>query len=523
MMKKAKKAAVLALAAAMILSACGSGQTSGGGSTAQTEKSASKGAGKDSINIEISSDPSVLCGGFAANSTVNLVSDQVFDRLLESNGDGTFTPKLAEKWEYDENGRDIIFTLRDGIKFHNGETMTADDVVFSFNTIINGAYATTATSPMERMEKVDDNHVKLVFKLVYGPALEAAATSYMCVFPQAYYEQDPDGFLRNPIGTGAYKFVEWVSGDHIALTRNDDYFDGIPSIKDVTYKVYLDSSVAAIALENGEIDVLTNPTQTDRSNLMNHEGIVYKETESAMVTWAFFNCEGRFSDQRLREAFHYAIDREAVLQGAAEGVGKVANSMFPNFLPGSDPDYQISHPYNPEKAKELLAEAGYGDGMEITVKTRESANYYRPMEIMQAQLAQVGVTMNIERMESNAWSNDVLRRSDFEFNLIATTLGFPDFDERYALVVSGQPQNFYHIADPELDAAFETNRSSTDQEERIQACHDMIRIMDEHCLILPLFANMRGIAYQEGLEGIEPNPYYSYKIDQWSWNSKDGQ
>lgn len=135
------------------------------------------------------------------------------------------------------------------------------------------------------------------------------------------------------------------------------------------------------------------------------------------------------------------------------------------------------------------------------------------------QLAQVGVTMNIERMESNAWSNDVLRRSDFEFNLIATTLGFPDFDERYALVVTGQPQNFYHIADPELDAAFETNRSSKDPEERIQACHDMIRIMDEHCLILPLFANMRGIAYQEGLEGIEPNPYYSYKIDQWSWGS----
>ena len=502
-MKKTKKAAVLALAAAMILSACGGGQTSGGGSTAQAEGAAS-GGGKDSINIEISSDPSVLCGGFAANSTVNLVSDQVFDRLLESNGDGTFTPKLATEWKYDDNGKDIIFTLREGVKFHNGETMTADDVVFSFNTVINDAYATTATSPMDHMEKVDDTHVKLVFKLVYGPALEAVATSYMCVFPQAYYEQDPDAFLRNPIGTGAYQFVEWVSGDRIVLTRNEDYFDGAAPIKDVTYKIYLDSSVAAIALENGEIDVLTNPTQTDRSNLMNHEGLVYEETESAMVTWAFFNCEGRFSDQKLREAFHYAIDREAVLQGAAEGVGKVANSMFPNFLPGSDPDYQISHPYNPEKAKELLAEAGYGDGLEITVKTRESANYYRPMEIMQAQLAQVGVTMNIERMESNAWSNDVLRRSDFEFNLIATTLGFPDFDERYALVVSGQPQNFYHIADPE---------------KRIQACHDMIRIMDEHCLILPLFANMRGIAYKEGLEGIKPNPYYSYKIDQWSWGN----
>ena len=520
-MRKGRKVTALLLAAAVVLAGCGQGGgkagETGSGMSQKTGGMGTGAEGKDSINIEISSDPAVLCGGFAANSTVNLVSDQVFDRLIESNGDGTFTPKLATEWEYDANGKDIVFTLREGVKFHNGEPMTAEDVVFSFNTVINGAYATTATSPMDHMEKVDDTHVKLVFALPYGPALEAVATSYMCVFPQAYYEQDPDGFLRNPIGTGAYEFVEWVSGDHISLTRNEDYFEGPASIKNVTYRVYLDSSVAAIALENGEIDVLTNPMQTDRGNLMNRDDLVYEETESAMVTWAFFNCEGRFADQRLREAFHYAIDREAVLQGAAEGVGKVANSMFPNFLQGSMPDYEISHPYNPEKAKELLAEAGYPDGLEITVKTRESANYYRPIEIMQAQLAQIGVKVNIERMESTAWSNDVLRQYDFEFNMIATTLGFPDFDERYALVVSNQPQNFYHIADPELDAAFETNRSSTDPQERIEACHDMIRIMDEHCLILPLFANMRGIAYKKGLQGIAPNPYYSYKIDQWSW------
>lgn len=516
MKKKKIMAAIAALAVAAALTGCGGQQTGASGSGVQGTGTAGAEA-KDAIAVEISSDPSVLCGGFAANSTVNLVSDQVFDRLIESNGDGTYEPMLATEWKTDDNGKDIIFTLRDNVKFHNGETMTADDVVFSFNTIINGAYATTATSPMDHMEKVDDSHVKLVFKMVYGPAMEVTATSYMCVFPQAYYESDPNGFLRNPIGTGPYKFVEWVSGDHITLTRNDDYYGEKAAIRDVNFRVYLDSSVAAIALENGEIDVLTNPIQTDRSNLMNNDRLVYDETESAQVTWAFFNLESRFKDQRLREAFHYAIDRESVLQGAVEGVGAVANSMFPGFLPASYPEYEISHPYNPEKAKELLAEAGFADGMEITVKTRESASYYKPMEIMQAQLAQVGVTMNIEKMESSAWFNDVLRQSDFEFNMISTTLGFPDFDERYALVVTGQPQNFYKIADPDLDAAFDTNRSSTDRDERIAACHDMIRIMDENCLILPLFINMRSIAYQKGLEGIKANPYYSYKISTWSW------
>ena len=410
-MKKKFLGAALLMAAVLMLTGCSS---SGQGSS-QTD--AATAADRDTINVEINSDPSVLCGGFAANSVVNIVSDQIYDRLLISNGDGTYEPSLATEWETDANGKDIIFTLREGVKFHNGETMTADDVVFSFNEIINGAYATTATSAMDHMEKIDDNHVKLVFKQVYGPALEVTATSYMCVFPKAYYEEDPDAFLRNPIGTGPYKFVEWTSGDHISLTRNDDYFGDPAPIKNVNFKIYIDSSVAAIALENGEIDVLTNPLQTDRANLMNNENLVYKETESAQVTWAFFNLDSRFQDERLREAFHYAIDRQAVLEGAMEGVGTVANSMFPNFLEASDPDYQISHPYDPEKAKELLAEAGYGDGMEINVKTRELTNYYRPLEIIQAQLAQVGVTMTLDKLESNAWTNDVFRTSNFEFNL----------------------------------------------------------------------------------------------------------
>lgn len=521
MKKRMSQILCLLLACVFVLAGCGSGGDSGnGGAAVDTSK----------VRVEISSDPSVLCGGFAANSTVNLVSDQVFDTLITSNRDGTYNPSLATEWEFTEDNKDIIFTIRDDVKFHDGTTMTADDVVFSLNEVINGGFASTSTSAMDYAEKIDDTHVRLNFKMVYGPALETVATSYMTIFPKAYYEKDPDFFKRNPIGTGPYKFVSWESGASIQLTRNDDYFGGAAPIKDIEFKVYIDSNTAAIALENNEIDVLTSPLQTDRQRLMDNENLVYNECDSAQVTWAFFNCgDGKFTNKRLREAVSYAVDRAAVMMGAVEGVGYEVNSMYPNFLPYSYNDYQIVHPYDPEMANQILDEEGWvmndstgireKDGVPFTldVKTRESSNYYMPLEIIQSQLKAVGIDMKLTKMESSAWFDNVLRAGDFEFNMISTTLGFFDFDERYALFVSGQEQNYYQVADENLDAAFDTNRSSTDPAAREQACHDIIRIMDEEAYILPLFGNMRGICYNKNLQGVQADPQYIYHINTWSW------
>lgn len=513
----------LMLALTLALGGCGgAGQTPSGG--AQTSSGGSTGtpasAQKDKVVVEISSDPSTLCAGFAANVTVSFVSDQFFDTLITSNGDGTYSPSLAKSWEVSEDGKEFTFELRDDITFHNGAKMTAEDVVFSYNTIISAGYADTSTSAMDRAEKVDDSHVKIIFKNVYGPALVCISTSSMTIFPKEYYEADPDHFLRNPIGTGAYQLVSWSSGDSITMKRNDNYFKGAAAIENVVFRIFVDSSVAAIALENGDIDVLTNPQATDRNLLQSNSKLVYDETESAMVTWGFFNCAPgqRFNDKRLREAISYAIDREGLMLGAMEGAAVPVNSMYPNFMPMAYPEYQ-SRQYDPEKAKALLAECGYGpeNPLKITFLGRETPHYAKPSEVIQAQLADVGVEMTLEKLEAGAWSNDVLRASNFEFNLIATTIGFLDFDERYALFVSEQPQNFYNVNNAELDDAFNRNRNSNDEAVRRQACQDIIRIMDEEALNVPLYGNMRGVAYNKDLSGIQASASYRYHIDQWSW------
>ncbi|MDR2670455.1 MAG: ABC transporter substrate-binding protein [Oscillospiraceae bacterium] len=504
-MKQLRRLWALLLAPMLLLCACSPANTP------------SPDAGvRDSVTVSLEADPDLLCAGFAASTVVSFVSRQIFDTLIVRQADGSYAPSLAESWEYINDGKDIRFTLRDDVVFHNGETMTADDVVFSYNTVIQAGYADCSTSAMDRMEKEDDRHVVLYFKDHYGPGLECVSTEYMVVFPQTVYEADPDHFLRNPVGTGAYRFIEWKTGDKIQLEAFPDYFGGPAPIRNLIFKIYTDSSIAALAMEKGEIDVLSTPLQTDVKNLQAHPNLQYSEVGSATTTWVFFNFNGIFADKRLREAVVHAIDREAVLLGAMEGAGETINSMYPNFLPGSDPDY-VGRQYDPELSRRLLAEAGYADGLDLLFQTRETERYYKPVEVIQAQLGEVGIRVRVEKLESSAWSSDVWRAANFEINLISSTLGIMDFDDLYPLYRGGEGQNFCGVDIPALNEAFDTNRYSTDEAARLQACRDIVRIMDEEAVVAPLYAAIRGLAAHKDLKNVEAHATLDYNVRDWSW------
>lgn len=147
---------------------------------------AASGENRDDVVVALYSEPSTLCGGLAASTTVNMVSRQVFDTLILKNGNGEYAPCLATEWTWENSNKDLVLTLRGDVKFHNGETMTAEDVAFSYNTIINAGYADTATSAMDSMDVRDAQTVVLHFKFEYGPALECVSSDYMVIFPMAY-------------------------------------------------------------------------------------------------------------------------------------------------------------------------------------------------------------------------------------------------------------------------------------------------------------------------------------------------
>lgn len=472
-------------------------------------------AKRDDVVVALWSEPSTLCGGLAASTSVNMVSRQIFDTLVEKGEDGTYEPGLAMEWEWGNDNKDLTFTLREGVTFHNGETMTAEDVAFSYNTIINAGYADTATSAMDNMEVIDDTHVVLHFDFEYGPAMECVSSDYMVIFPQAEYESSAD-FGRNPIGTGAYKFVEWATGDKITLTANEDYYMGAPSIKDVVFRIQPDNSIATLALENGEIDVHTKIPQTDVPNVEANANLQYSETLGNSTTWIIFNFVGIFADENLRLAVAHAIDKEGVMIGAIEGKGSVAQAIYANFVPGYDFDYE-GPAYDPELSKELLAEAGYPDGLDLVVKASSNEAYAKPLEIVQAYLADVGINLDIQPMESNAWFDDVFKGADYDMNLVTFSMGMADLEELYALYRGGQGQNFGHMDDPEVNAAYDANHTSVDEAVRLEAFKTVQHVMGDKALTVPLYTAMAGIGANKDLAEIEADAMGNYNVYDWSW------
>ena len=497
-----KRAIALLLALALVLSGCGSAAGSGK---------------KDDIVVSIWSEPSALCGGFAASVVVSLVSGQMFDTLIARSADySTYEPCLATAWEFQNDNKDLVFTLRDDVTFHNGEKMTAQDVAFSYNTIIQAGYADCATSAMDSMEVLDDTHVVLHFKQEYGPALEACATDYMVVFPQAYYEADPEGFTRKPCGTGAYKFVEWSAGEKIVMTANETYWKGAPAIKNATFKVFEDPSAGTLALESGEIDVHLNPPETDIVNIKNNKKLQYDDTMSTTCTWVIFNFNGIFADENLRLAVAHAINKEDVMMGAINGNGEVITSMYPTFVPGYDTSYEAPG-YDLELAKEYMAKAGYADGLSLNVRCSNGASYYKPLEIIQNQLEAIGITMTMEKLESNAWFSDVFKGADYDLNVVSFSMSMNDFDENYALYRGGEGQNFGNMNDEDLNKAWDLEHNSVDPATRTAACNDIQRIMGDRALIVPIYASKTGIAAKTNLTGIAARSLKDYRLIDWSW------
>lgn len=511
--KQYKKLAAIILSVAMALS-LGSCSSSGG-------EAASNGP-KDSIVIGATGEPSSLDSADANDLTTFSVQSNLYDGLIREESDGSLVPGLAESWEYNDDRTEITFTLREGVKFHNGETMTADDVVFSFERAMESPSTTRITASMNKMEKVDDTHVKLTLNYSYGPIEECLANVNCSIVSKAAVEADPEGFARNPVGTGPYKFVSWDSGSKISFEAFEDYFRGPASIKKLDYQIISDTSAALIALETGDVDLLMSTQAADRENIMNNEDLFYTEVSSAGPFFVVFNnSEGIFAENPLlRQAVAHAINRDDCLLGAAEGVGAVCTSPIPAGCFGCPENYE-GITYDPELSKQLLAEAGYGDGLTITIRTMESGTYSKTAEVVVEQLRQVGITAEVELMERTAFLSDVYTNCDYEICVNSYTALAPDADfimyMRYHSDYLGGGNNFAMVNDPQLDEYLDIGRFSSDEAEREQAYLDACELMAEQAYVVPILCTMNGVACRANLKGVTANISQKQYVYDYYW------
>lgn len=440
---------------------------------------------------------------------------------IREESDGTLVPGLSTDWSYNDDMTEITFTLRNDVLFHDGTAMTADDVVFSINTAIGSKFTARMTGAFDHMEKVDDNHVKLVLKYSYGAAESCLSNDNCGIFSQAAYEANKEGFARSPIASGPYKVIKWTSGESVTMEAFDKYWREPAAIKNLTFRIVPDASSGLVSLETGQIDMLNLPNTADYNYIESNEKLQLSVTAANSFFFVAFNMEnGVFAENKvLREAVSYAINPEAILLGALDGHGELVNCAIPvnvKYFPKNFEGYS----YNPEKAKQLLEENGFS-GLKIKVPSMDVAREARIAEIVVEQLRAVGFDASVDLMETTAYLADVYTNSMYEICVNSYTCFINDADGimymRYHSNHKGGGNNFVLYENPEMDRLLELGRHSNDEAERTQAYFDACQVMRDDYVLIPILCYTNALAADANLKGVKASDRQRIYVYDFSW------
>lgn len=420
------------------------------------------------LDIVVQPEPPGLMLGLVQNGPTQLVAGDIYEGLLRYSTDLDPEPGLAESWEISEDGLTYTFKLHEGIKWHDGEAFTADDVVFSADVFLRETHARLRSSLayVDTIEAMDDLTVVFTLKEPFGPFISVFEVGTMPMVPKHIYEGTDyatNDMNATPIGTGPFKFETWEKGSYIHLVKNDDYYvEGLPHLDEVYYRVIPDAASRAVAFETGEVDVLPGGSveNWDVPRLTEMDGVC-----STGKGWEFFaphawmwlnNREGPTADVRFRQAIMYAIDREFVKDVVWNGFGTVPTgpvSSKTNFYSDDVTQYD----YNPDKAKALLAEMGY-DGETVRVLPLPyGETWQRWAEAIRQNLSEVGVSVDIDSADVAGWNE---KTSQWDYDMAFTYLyqyGDPALgvSRNYTAdrIKKGSPwNNVEGYNNPELDA-----------------------------------------------------------------------
>jgi len=375
--------------------------------------------------------------------------DNIFEALVEyEEGSVLIQPCLATSWEASADGTEIVFNLRKGVKFHDGTDFNADAVVFSFarqydtthpyNQYGQWAYWGWMFGDVEKMEKIDDYTVKFVLKRPNASIMTSLAMFTVCIVSPTNAEKYKEDAFKNPCGTGPFKFVEWVKADHITLEANEDYWRERASLDKLIFKVIPDPSARLLALEVGEVQGIEhlNPADFDRikdnkdlkllaepgMNIgymaintgygyidANKNGVHDIADETLVKTPGYYE---PLTKKKVRQAINMAIDKQSIVDNLYMGTAIKAKNGMPPFMLGYN-DEIVDYPYDLEKAKTLLAEAGYPDGFEVTLYVMPVSRPYmfdppKIGEAIQSYLGAIGIKVNIYQVDWGTYLQETM-------------------------------------------------------------------------------------------------------------------
>ena len=395
----------------------------------------------------------------AAAAIDEVVYANVFEGLTRIGPDGSVRPALARSWEISPDGLTYTFHLATGVTFHDGTTMDAEDVKFS----IERATAEGSTNaqkglfePIASVEATDPATVTITLKRPTGAFLfNMGWGDAVIVAPES-----ADGNATNPVGTGPFRFENWVKGDSVTIVRNPDYWGEPVALERATFKFIADPTAALAALMAGDVDAFPgypSPETTPQLQADPRFEVVIGTTEGETIL-ATNNKRPPFDDVRVRRAMAHAIDRQAIIDGAMFGVGTPIGTHFAPHNPAYV-DLTGLYPHDPAKARALLAEAGLPNGFKATLKLPPPSYARRGGEIVAAQLREVGIDLSIENVEWAQWLEQVFRGKDYDLTIVSHT-------EPMDIGIYARPDYYFQYDNPAFQKLMEDLNAATDPTRR---------------------------------------------------------
>ncbi len=434
------------------------------------------------------------------------VIDNMFDFLIVRDRNGKFVPSLALSWQFIDP-TNLKLTLRQGVKFHNGNLFTAADVKFTFDRIkTDKQLASKMSGNISSISQVvvNDDYTVTITTAKPDPILVERMTEVPIVNKATVEQMGLEAFAKNPVGTGPFKFVEWKKDQYVSMERYDAYWSGKAGIKTLIFRVIPEPATQVSELQTGGIDIAYQNIIVDQIPQIQQAGNRVIGIPSARILYGVFDMSKKpFNDKRVRQAVSYAIDIDSILKNLLNGHAYAISQPVDPFSFGYDPSVK-AYPYDPAKAKQLLADAGYPNGFETPCETRVALK--DPAQVVVDQLAKVGIKCNLVVDETTVHLKKVTDKTIEPFFL--WTWANSTFDADGVLYSMMHTGNLYSMTSiPELDKLLDQAHTIVDQEQRLKLYQQALQLIHEEAPLLPMYQT-------ESLYGVRPGINWQPRPDE---------
>ena len=517
-----KKLTALLLAAGLVLSLVGCGAKEENAPAAEEKATeaaaATEAAGpteaavidesreiKDEIVFAQSSDLTTMNPNIGTQERAYSLTNHMYDTLLVYDSDMNMSLGVLEEYEW-EDDLTLVMKLREDVYFHNGDQMTAQDVIFTFEQRSARGSAFNSYIDVPNIAARDEFTVVIPFTSPHQSFIYQLTDPAFGIMPKDYFESvGEEGFAKAPIGSGPYKLKEYVTGDYYKLERFDEYWGGPAKTQYLTMKIVPEAGQRTIMLETGEIDVAYEIPYIDASKIQENEDLQFLQTPSMKIVMYYINTvsETPINNNLVRQAIEYAIDKEAIVDAVCYGYGAAANAIVPDVAIEYR-DVKEPHNYDLEKAKALMKEAGCEDGFKMEIWTSSVQTNTEICQVVQDMLKQINIDAEIVVQDANTTDERIDAGDDYGMSLHFYSCNSGHVEYTLSNILpTGTLRNDSRYSSAEYDATYNEWLITTDEAKREELLTKMYEIQNEDTPVVPLYNEVKVLGATKNLEGFK--------------------